>query len=161
MNSVRDLPKEGLPHSDICGSTIARISPQLFAACHVLHRLLAPRHPPNALISLAIQPQPPARRTKPRPRAKQPKQTASLTQKSHTTKLLQPIPDSPVIEQPARSGPEGSAPQGGFGSTRPGLGQGNTPKTAWSIGKADRLSPLGNRVPHLDAGTWRRTDSNR
>jgi hypothetical protein len=44
--------KEGFPHSDICGSTIARISPQLFAACHVLHRLLAPRHPPNALLFL-------------------------------------------------------------------------------------------------------------
>jgi hypothetical protein len=39
----------GFPHSDIRGSTIARISPRLFAACHVLHRLLVPRHPPNAL----------------------------------------------------------------------------------------------------------------
>ena len=38
-----------MPHSDIRGSTIARISPRLFAACHVLHRLLVPRHPPNAL----------------------------------------------------------------------------------------------------------------
>jgi len=63
--------KGGFPHSDICGSTIARISPQLFAACHVLHRLLAPRHPPNALISLAIPPSPPARRTKPRTRLQQ------------------------------------------------------------------------------------------
>jgi hypothetical protein len=44
----------GFPHSDIRGSTIARISPRLFAACHVLHRLLAPRHPPNALLSLQI-----------------------------------------------------------------------------------------------------------
>jgi hypothetical protein len=52
MNSCPDLPKEGLPHSDIRGSTIARISPRLFAACHVLHRLLAPRHPPNALLAL-------------------------------------------------------------------------------------------------------------
>jgi hypothetical protein len=42
----------GLPHSDIRGSTIARISPRLFAACHVLHRLLAPRHPPDALLFL-------------------------------------------------------------------------------------------------------------
>jgi hypothetical protein len=42
----------GLPHSDIRGSTIARISPRLFAACHVLHRLSVPRHPPNALLSL-------------------------------------------------------------------------------------------------------------
>jgi hypothetical protein len=44
----------GFPHSDIHGSTGARPSPQLFAACHVLHRLLAPRHPPNALHSRLI-----------------------------------------------------------------------------------------------------------
>src|SRR5262249_41208462 len=41
----------GLPHSEIPGSTIARISPGLFAACHVLHRLSVPSHPPDALIS--------------------------------------------------------------------------------------------------------------
>jgi hypothetical protein len=34
------------------GSMSARDSPELFAACHVLHRLLAPRHPPRALCSL-------------------------------------------------------------------------------------------------------------
>ena len=44
----------GFPHSDIHGSTGARPSPQLFAACHVLHRLLAPRHPLNALHSRLI-----------------------------------------------------------------------------------------------------------
>ena len=52
MNSVRDIPGQawdGLPHSEIQGSTIARISPWLFAACHVLHRLSVPRHPPDAL----------------------------------------------------------------------------------------------------------------
>ena len=42
----------GLPHSDIHGSKPARGSPWLFAACHVLHRLLVPRHPPNALLIL-------------------------------------------------------------------------------------------------------------
>ena len=42
----------GLPHSDIFGSKFARNSPKLFAACHVLHRLSAPRHPPNALKTL-------------------------------------------------------------------------------------------------------------
>ena len=43
-----------MPHSDIHGSTPARGSPWLFAACHVLHRLLVPRHPPNALLALEI-----------------------------------------------------------------------------------------------------------
>ena len=40
----------GLPHSEIPGSPIARISPGLFAACRVLHRLSVPRHPPDALL---------------------------------------------------------------------------------------------------------------
>ena len=55
--------KGGFPHSDIRGSTIARISPRLIAACHVLHRLLAPRHPPSALHSLSPTTHAPTRRT--------------------------------------------------------------------------------------------------
>ena len=50
MNSDQDTLSGGLPHSEIPGSTIARISPGLFAACHVLHRLSVPRHPPDALL---------------------------------------------------------------------------------------------------------------
>ena len=41
----------GFPHSEIHGSKLTRSSPWLIAACHVLHRLLAPRHPPNALFN--------------------------------------------------------------------------------------------------------------
>ena len=41
----------GFPHSEIVGSKIAHISPTLIAACHVLHRLCMPRHPPIALTS--------------------------------------------------------------------------------------------------------------
>src|SRR5690348_10851615 len=52
MDSCDDTLAGGLPHSDIHGSTPARGSPWLFAACHVLHRLLVPRHPPNALLIL-------------------------------------------------------------------------------------------------------------
>ena len=37
------------PDSEICGSKGARPSPQLIAACYVLHRLCVPRHPPDAL----------------------------------------------------------------------------------------------------------------
>ena len=59
MDSVSDdaaLPAPGFPirkssaHSPLSGS------PKLFAACHVLHRLLAPRHPPYALSSLTTSP---------------------------------------------------------------------------------------------------------
>ena len=42
----------GFPHSDICGSMDICSSPQLFAAYHVFHRLLVPRHPPCALSCL-------------------------------------------------------------------------------------------------------------
>ena len=41
--------RAGFPHSDIRGSKGARPSPRLIAACHVLHRFLVPRHPPDAL----------------------------------------------------------------------------------------------------------------
>ena len=43
-----------LPHSEISGSRLICSSPKLFAACHVLHRLLMPRHSPCALISLTF-----------------------------------------------------------------------------------------------------------
>ena len=43
-----------LPHSDISGSKPAYGSPKLFAVNHVLLRLLAPRHPPYALIILTF-----------------------------------------------------------------------------------------------------------
>ena len=39
----------GLPHSDTHGSKTALVSPWLFAECHVLLRLLVPRHPLDAL----------------------------------------------------------------------------------------------------------------
>ena len=45
----------GFPHSDICGSKIICISPQLFAAYHVFHRLPVPRHSPCALVRLTFQ----------------------------------------------------------------------------------------------------------
>jgi len=41
-----------LPHSEIAGSSLVCSSPTLIAAYHVLHRLLAPRHPLCALSSL-------------------------------------------------------------------------------------------------------------
>ena len=44
----------GFPHSEICGSRPICGYPQLIAAYHVLHRLLVPRHPPCALISLIM-----------------------------------------------------------------------------------------------------------
>ena len=45
---------DGLPHSEIRGSKPILGSPQLIAEYHVLHRLLLPRHPPNALLALDL-----------------------------------------------------------------------------------------------------------
>ena len=45
----------GLPHSEIPGSMDICSSPRLFAACHVLLRLLMPRHSPCALSSLTYR----------------------------------------------------------------------------------------------------------
>lgn len=49
--SARIIGEAGLPHSEIAGSMPAHGSPTLIAACHVLHRLYMPRHPPVALTS--------------------------------------------------------------------------------------------------------------
>ena len=45
----------GLPHSEISGSKRACRSPKHIAACHVLHRLSVPRHPPSTLSNLTIK----------------------------------------------------------------------------------------------------------
>ena len=55
QRAVARVHLAGFPHSDIPGSKPACGSPRLIAACHVLHRLLAPRHPPYALSSLIIK----------------------------------------------------------------------------------------------------------
>ena len=44
----------GFPHSEIHGSKPIPGSPWLNAGYHVLHRLLLPRHPPNALFALDL-----------------------------------------------------------------------------------------------------------
>ena len=59
--SVREVPYVKLcihltfnvfPHSEIHGSKLICSSPRLIAACHVLLRLLMPRHSPYALLRL-------------------------------------------------------------------------------------------------------------
>ena len=50
--TVTEVSSAGFPHSDIHGSIDICSSPWLFAAYHVFLRLLVPRHPPCALISL-------------------------------------------------------------------------------------------------------------
>ncbi len=49
---ILEVSSSRFPHSEISGSMGICPSPKLFAAYHVLHRLLVPRHPPYALISI-------------------------------------------------------------------------------------------------------------
>lgn len=72
----------GFPHSEIHGSKGARPSPQLIAACHVLHRLSVPRHPPDALktLDLSLASQGAARRSSsPQHVQRQPQRKTLLT----------------------------------------------------------------------------------
>ncbi len=54
VKNTPDQVRGGLPHSEICGSKLILSSPQLIAEYHVLHRLLLPRHSPNALFALDL-----------------------------------------------------------------------------------------------------------
>ena len=56
QRAVSRLYRDWFPHSEILGSKPIAGSPRLIAGNHVLHRLLAPRHPPYALSSLTIKP---------------------------------------------------------------------------------------------------------
>ena len=49
---ILEVCSSRFPHSEISGSKDICSSPKLFAAYHVFHRLLVPRHPPCALYSL-------------------------------------------------------------------------------------------------------------
>ena len=51
---VLEVCSSGFPHSDIRGSMDICSSPRLFAAYHVLLRLLVPRYSPYALSSLTF-----------------------------------------------------------------------------------------------------------
>ena len=55
QRTLTEYCSAGFPHSEICGSKLMCSSPQLIAACHVLLRLLMPRHSPCALSSLTYR----------------------------------------------------------------------------------------------------------
>jgi hypothetical protein len=102
MYSGADILSDGFPHSEIRGSTIARISPQLIAACHVLHRLLAPRHPPNALIALITNHTCPHAGPSPTHVSVQPKLKCPATTTSHSFVHAASQPTEPLarLRQP-------------------------------------------------------------
>ena len=67
MRSNNSQISGGFPHSEIHGSKPIPGSPWLNAGYHVLHRLLLPRHPPNALFALDLVQKEQDRRTLPDP----------------------------------------------------------------------------------------------
>ena len=54
QRTLLEVCSSGFPHSEIPGSMLICSSPRLIAACHVLLRLLMPRHSPCALSSLTF-----------------------------------------------------------------------------------------------------------
>ena len=54
QRTLTEYCSAGFPHSEIRGLTPMCGSPRLIAACHVLLRLLMPRHSPCALFSLTF-----------------------------------------------------------------------------------------------------------
>src|SRR6266700_6348885 len=52
---TRALPRVGFPIRKSRDQRLVSTSPGLIAAAHVLHRLLAPRHPPCALVLLIVK----------------------------------------------------------------------------------------------------------
>ena len=59
MLRIGGLQPPGLSHSEIRGSMAICAYPRLIAACHVLHRLSEPRHPPSALFCFPSTPHSP------------------------------------------------------------------------------------------------------
>ena len=52
--AINNRVSGGFPHSEIYGSKPILGLPKLIAEYHDLHRLLLPRHPPNALFALDL-----------------------------------------------------------------------------------------------------------
>ena len=86
----------GFPHSEIHGSTGARPSPRLIAACYVLHRLSVPRHPPNALKRLILANPKPARASAPKIR----KACSALVSHIHSKQPANPDQTPPLAQTP-------------------------------------------------------------
>ena len=103
MYSDADTLAGGLPHSDVHGSKPARGSPWLFAACHVLHRLLVPRHPPNALLALEIARTSPSGDAQARHAQEPSTRTQAVTQHTQTPLTAHPMPPGNPLAEINRS----------------------------------------------------------
>jgi hypothetical protein len=144
---------DGLPHSEIPGSTSARLYPGLFAACHVLHRLSVPRHPPNALTSTLDRKNPSLAETssahnKPSREDTHPKKPEARTQKPETGTRIR----HPYFLGIHRKPPQPSAPR-----RQPKAPSAHSLFTLSKITRAQRTkAPRANSSFPIDVGARRR-----
>jgi hypothetical protein len=136
----------GLPHSEISGSPGARPSPELFAACHVLHRLSVPRHPPDALLVLA--------HAQPQGRAKRGQRSEIREQRSDQTGLSALSPSVPGALR--RIAPTRVAP---WRTAYPCPGTTNRPPKARRPGRSILSCPLHGHDSLHDVKTSARHDA--
>ena len=141
-----------MPHSDIHGSKPARGSPWLFAACHVLHRLLTPRHPPDALKAL----DPPEIGTRSRP----PDNSLS-DNKDQQERPKGPGPPKGNSLNPGALTGNSDSHLSNISANRPPSREPNHQR-ARSSRHRPRRQTLGAAEPNAPRQTWwRRSDSNR
>jgi hypothetical protein len=162
----------GFPHSEIPGSPIARISPGLFAACHVLHRLSVPRHPPDALVSRLINriavtgDAAPPPRTEPNPSRKPTGPNPCLSRnrgkrRSRMKTLLSDIPQSQPCWRHPPQAKLGFAGKGGPHTLAPGLSASVTsllslhPSISPAALRPRRVSPIFSEPRSPSAGACR------
>ena len=154
-----------MSHSEIAGSKLAHSSPTLIAACHVLHRLLAPRHPPDALAfldptsgnstppsqggSAGTPPRARTARTKKDPR--ECKLPAAGLIKASTLQKAYPcfLPPCPKTERPKKG--HGSACQRPSDTTAPGARSSQMPRTGSSSPPYDVRKSIPATI-HAPAG---------
>src|SRR5579871_5122945 len=142
MDSEDDTPahvRGGLPHSEIPGSPSARLSPGLFAACRVLHRLSVPRHPPDALVLLLITREPgdppPGRPNLGPPLWPSPSRSPA----AHSGKRRRPARSS----RPGAGPPSAAAHEDRFpGGARPPPAKGSRPRRSAAVACTNSLHPV-------------------
>ena len=155
----------GFPHSEIHGSKPVRGSPWLIAAYHVLHRLSAPRHPPDTLKTLDRS----HYRCPSRPRPKGAASTAPTfrhrRRRCHKDLCFRTCPGWEAVKASHRHAPRPRGPQRHV-SRRPAA---NPESTGWSrpvgsvrtpgcacraspkpIGRTHSLFTMSNNTPRLD-----------
>jgi hypothetical protein len=178
--SIRYSLRSGFPHSEIRGSTIARISPRLIAACHVLHRLLAPRHPPNALFLLILTTTVRAQdQTAPGFHPADPphkEQQRHILPKLHTHWMTHPPPSPKLAPETTAADPSSTKSYSPFKRTCPNPRQSPGRETVEGSRHSLSAAPLSRKhrpTGHLQTTTtepttkaashpiWRLTDSNR